>query len=1022
MTTKPRETQRPTADRGTVVALVVGILGIVLAVLVPFAPVLADTTRVTWPEEGQPAESTTAFFVPYEPESLTLDAPCPVLRAAQESDGGTTVMSTHLPGRATTGLVVTVAGDQLRVLVDGREVYSEPVAGGPNCGLTVDADANGTVLRVAGDTVRFPERHVREIFAFSTDLAPEDTGGMQVRATTSTWFESVPTPSKTVLLVLHAALVIVSLVLLGLADRRRRVSRRKRRIGLRPWPFDAGMVLVLGWWLVLGPTTPDDSFAAMTLRQGLENGDVSNYYRWANSSESPFNLFQRVLEPWALFSEHPLWMRAPSVLTVLLIWLLLSRMLLPDLLPSTARSRWVQLLTAVTLLAWWMPFGMGLRPEPLAALGVTATLTFLLHGVTHRRLLPLGWGAFTAGLSLAVSPSAITGLAAIIVLAPRMIRLIRGTAAGPLLARLALGGCIASAGLVVMFADQTWFGVHRATDLHQFFGPNVAWFEEIQRYESLFSFDLQGGVTRRVAVLTTVALALTVAPLVARGSLPRLRAAAVPASCFALGLVLLVAAPSKWTHYFGTLAGVGTATIVTSIVLLWTAARHRRHRQTLLVGAIGIGATILAASLSYSGENRWFLHSQYGMPWGEQPVRPLNSPLFWLLVITVVVLLARNRRGALVRAPAIVATSTLALSLVLMLFSFTVAPLRQAGSYSIGGQMLQTLRGGSCGLVDKIDVLSDAENGVLRLREEPEEDEPAGQGEGFSRGEGYDEDYAAPAEPGSGSARYLWGSLADGQISTGSFTTDEFVLPDLGERQELAVSVAGRTGDGNRLVMEFAGPDGPLGQRVLDDAYTDDDERPQYPTDRVEQDEPQDTPSWRTLPVDRSAIPDGADRLRLRAEDATTDAGGWLAFTGPRIRDLQPMKEFLDERPGPVFVDWSILWSTPCLQNRLARVGDGLVEPPRLLLAPAGALGFSGDASFATGIGGVFAGLEELGARRDVTTRLQGSLSRPQNTTWGVLQVTDYPIATSAYDRTTSQRWQWGWQGPKSVLLSEPPT
>ena len=41
----------------------VGLLGLVAAVLMPFAPVLDHDTTVTWPQAGRDATSTTAFFV-----------------------------------------------------------------------------------------------------------------------------------------------------------------------------------------------------------------------------------------------------------------------------------------------------------------------------------------------------------------------------------------------------------------------------------------------------------------------------------------------------------------------------------------------------------------------------------------------------------------------------------------------------------------------------------------------------------------------------------------------------------------------------------------------------------------------------------------------------------------------------------------------------------------------------------------------------------------------------------------------
>ncbi|MDN5920862.1 MAG: hypothetical protein L0I76_38140, partial [Pseudonocardia sp.] len=65
----------------TVAMLLAGVLGLLAAVLIPFAPVSDHDTTVTWPKAGQAPASTTAFFVPYAPESVRVSVPCPVVRA-----------------------------------------------------------------------------------------------------------------------------------------------------------------------------------------------------------------------------------------------------------------------------------------------------------------------------------------------------------------------------------------------------------------------------------------------------------------------------------------------------------------------------------------------------------------------------------------------------------------------------------------------------------------------------------------------------------------------------------------------------------------------------------------------------------------------------------------------------------------------------------------------------------------------------------------------------------------------------
>jgi arabinosyltransferase C len=57
---------RPT---GATLALLVGLVGVLVALVLPFAPVIAEETAVTWPAPREPVVPTTALFTPYRPGS-----------------------------------------------------------------------------------------------------------------------------------------------------------------------------------------------------------------------------------------------------------------------------------------------------------------------------------------------------------------------------------------------------------------------------------------------------------------------------------------------------------------------------------------------------------------------------------------------------------------------------------------------------------------------------------------------------------------------------------------------------------------------------------------------------------------------------------------------------------------------------------------------------------------------------------------------------------------------------------------
>jgi arabinosyltransferase C len=471
----------------------------------------------------------------------------------------------------------------------------------------------------------------------------------------------------------------------------------------------------------------------------------------------------------------------------------------------------------------------------------------------------------------------------------------------------------------------------------------------------------------------------------------------------AAGFVLLLLTPSKWSHHFGSLAGLGASFLVVAVVLvLQTARRRSDDRAVVVAGLTGGGLTVLAVALSFSGMNAWYLYSNLAMPWSTIPISPLGVPLgnpvLWVLLGVAAVgsaTLGARRRDtgrrvaasiAVTASSAILAVVGLGASIGVLAVSFTVAPLRQAdaGSYSLAAENLAHITGSSCGIADKVQVLPDVPGGPLRPAE------PSESLDGFVRNDGY-----LPAEPpgnapGSGAATFLWGSLFGGELRTGALTSPWFDLPPLRRDQEVAVSVAGRTGGANRLTLEFGRSDRTgvqtVTQRVLDDGASG-------------------FPEWRMLAEPVRAIPAGADRVRVRAVDGSTDVGGWLAVTGPRLRETVPLTQFVAGR-GPVLVDWPMSWAVPCIRD-MPRVTDGLAQAPRVLLAVQPAYAWVAGIAYDPGQGGSFAGTVVTATGREVPSRLVGSPGEP----WGRVVLLDYDISRDAYERKTTQVRQWGWEG-----------
>lgn len=1016
-----------------VLALCAGLAGVICAVALPFAPVWTDRTEVRWPPADEPATSTTALLAPYRPAEFTASVPCSAIRSATERPEPTTVLSTIPPGSDRDGMVLTTREGEPELVLGQRRI---PLPRSPDCGLTVRADSAGSQV-AAGDRapIALPGISAPEIFTFRTDLDQQRAAQLSVSARTFSWFDTSPTPAKRELIT--ASLVFAGLALLllfahappSVASLRRALLRRRRWTSLLLLPTDAAMAGVLAVWGIVGPLTDDDGFAMRTVLNYGPTGDIGNYYRWFNASETPFTLLQHVVR-WV--SEHslaPVVLRLPSVAAGLLTWLVVSRGIVAPLCGSTRRVR-LHLLTGVLFLACWLPYGLGIRPEAFIALGAASVVAMLLKATSGASRTPFCWlgaAAATSGLTVAITPTGVAALFAVLVFLPRIVRLITTPGRAPrwvgACTRLALVGSLAAVGLVAMFADSTWNGVKQASAIHQEFGPTPGWYREINRYAKLLGTDSWGSAGKRIAVLLVVAALLIAAACALRQLHRRAR---VPELPLLIGSVVGVFAalwltPSKWSHHFGALAGLGAALLAVTIVLLGRVGSLAGARldARLLGGAGGIAAAV-AAALSFAGPNAWWRYSDIAMPWSDAPVRPfgwpLDHPAFWIAVgVATGVLVfagARPRRPGS-RAPegplwtpvpaSVLGLAALA-SVLLLLGSFVTVPARTGEHFSIARANWSSITGTNCGIEDEVETLPLAEAGTLRpvgsrnsvggpeidgFARDVLPDSGAPPEEPELREDPFGTYRPTEAEPKAVSATpFVWSSLPDDPATVGSLRTRWFGLPELAGDQALSTWVAGRPEQGNSLSIEFADARGNLvGTRELRDAPPQD-----RPFDDPVHGRPRhwrDFRPWRLLTVDAGELPPGAAQVRLRAEDNTTDEQGWLAVGGPAVRDVVPLRHVLDGQP-PALVDWPINFEFPC-RDDYPRVGGGTADSPGVLVTPAEG---EGSMAFDPEYGGVFTGALSASRRLETPSRLRGE----PGVTWGHVLSVAYDVDRDSYD------------------------
>ena len=457
-----------------------------------------------------------------------------------------------------------------------------------------------------------------------------------------------------------------------------------------------------------------------------------------------------------------------------------------------------------------------------------------------------------------------------------------------------------------------------------------------------------------------------------------------------VALLLLAVAPSKWSYHLGALAGVFAPFLTVTILLLVRRARTP-DRWVAVVGVAGSALLAGAAALAFAGPNAWWLPVLYDLPWTTGPIRPaevpLDSPLLWAAALAgggvSVVLAGRLRSMGRVSAlaPAALTLVALSASLIMLVGTFATAPMRR-GVGSLAMINVDRLAGTRvCGLADDIELLPD---GPVLTSTQAEE-----QTAGFTRRSGYFPGAPPPDPPGLNTSAFLWGSRAAGAQTTGEITTQWFDLPPLTPDAGVALSVSGRASGANALILEFGKGDGAdvdvLGASTV--------------VDRPAVDEDPAHPLWRSLGVDAAEVPAGANRVRVRAIDGRTDEVGWLAFTGPRLRYVVPLNDFLADN-GPVLVSWPQSFLFPCVRD-IPMVSGGVAETPRAVIeSPRPWLTDDRNAE----IGGTFAGLVEFEPLNEIPSRLVG---HPE-LDWGSVRIPGDTASPDAYARTTTRRQVWG--------------
>ena len=195
-------------------------------------------------------------------------------------------------------------------------------------------------------------------------------------------------------------------------------GRRMRRLIPRRWrTFTAVDAVVVGGfllWHVIGANSSDDGYILQMARIADHAGYMSNYFRWFGSPEDPFGWYYNLLALMTHVSDASIWIRLPDLVCALVCWLLLSREVLPRLGPAVATSRPALWAAGLVLLAAWMPFNNGLRPEGQIATGALITYVLIERAIISGRLTPAALAIITAAFTLGIQPTGLIAVAALL--------------------------------------------------------------------------------------------------------------------------------------------------------------------------------------------------------------------------------------------------------------------------------------------------------------------------------------------------------------------------------------------------------------------------------------------------------------------------------------------------------------------------------------------------------------------------------------------------------------------------------
>jgi len=699
------------------------------------SPVVEHTAQYNWSASRGNAALP---LDPYYPAELAVELPCSTVTAAPV---GTVLATYPLTSAVPAGLRVGSDRGGLTLTSEGVPIaVGVPLPVG--CGtVVVRVTADSTTIGTSGATVAtYAGDHRPRVTGFFTSAGARS--GLRATVVADTQFDTSPSLLK--LIVGAFSVLALGAALIGIRQVDNSLGRPLRSGGRRWAPkmwrlrvADGVVIVSLPVWALIGPPTPDDGYITEIVRSRSSAGLISNYAHWYNTPEAPFGWFYEVYAAWADVSHSTIWMRVPSVLIGVATWLLLSKALVPRLLPLLYRSRYTlaaRVALPVTFLLWWLPYGQGLRPETWLMIGIGAVVYLVDRACTERRFLLLCGAGLIAGLTVGIGPTGVLALTPLAAALPRIVRWLKAPPPVLVLAVVTVGLAALGAVVLLMFSDQSLAAIVSGTRLRTAVGPNVPWQQEYLRYDRLFSSrDIEGTVARLAPILASAAAGIAIAMVLLRDRRirgVRLSMLKIVVISYLLSFPALAFTPTKLIHHF---AAVGLLGVLLVTCVVYAAGPHGSTgtalRTPMRRGVVYIGGGLTFALVLYGFNNSW-LYSSLGLPFREAAPAVMGVQLSTLSAVVGLLaggvsigagLMREDFDGADLRTrvfgPARRVSTAIALVLSFCLIfeasSFAYVLVTRHGKYTLGGSTLASLTGDTCGLTQDLLVEEDVSAGVL---------------------------------------------------------------------------------------------------------------------------------------------------------------------------------------------------------------------------------------------------------------------------------------------------------------------